>query len=177
MGSNRTLKRTHNIAQLGLQPTNATTGVWTIQLSSGIFTLHKAAASTTSVVNIPIPHGPRGGQPTNEDASPSVIEVFYLVSTANLTGAPTVALNKHTMLGGTGTGVTSSATVANSLTFAGVDGVGTAFGTATTGAHIAVVTITTPVTLADTDSLVLTITMNEASTSVLDISGIAVTYL
>ena len=177
MAGSRTLKRTFNVGQLGMNAANATTGVWTIQLSSGLYSLHKAAAGTTSVVNIPVPHGPRGGVPWNEDAAISIIEMIYLVGTANLTSAPTVALNKQLYLASGGTGVASTSTVANTLTFSGVDTVGTAFGNSTTGAHVAVATITTPVTLQDQESLIYTITMNEGATSVLDIFGICVTYL
>lgn len=173
MPQSRTLKRSYNAAQLGLQVGNATTGVWATQLSAGIYSLHKAAASSTSVVNLPIPHGPRGGLPTCEDAQIALIEVFYKVSTANLTSAPTVALNRHTFPGGTGTGTVASTAVTQVLSFAGADGVGTAFAAPN---HIAVVTITTPFVMDDSDSLILTLTMNEAATSVLDIFGITVTY-
>lgn len=177
MPANRTLKRSYNVAQLGFQLGNATTGAWTTQLSSGLYSLHKAAAGTTSVLNIPIPHAPRGGNPTNEDAQVSIVEIFYLVSTANLTSAPTIACNKQTYPGGTGTGFVANATVTQVLSFAGVDTVGTAFGAGAAGSHIAVMTISTPITLIDTDSLIATITMNEGATSVLDIFGITVTYI
>jgi hypothetical protein len=174
MPSARTLKRSYSAAQLGLQAGNATTGVWATQLSSNIYSLHKAAAATTSVVNLGIPGGPRGGIPTNEDAQVSIIEVFYKVSTANLTSAPTAILNLLTMPGGTGTGIVARSAVTQVLTFAGVDTVGT---TSTNGDHIAVVTITTPFTMLDSDHLNLSLTMNEAATSVLDIFGITVTYV
>jgi hypothetical protein len=158
---------------------NATTGVWTLALSAagapaGSITLHKAAAATTSVLHIPIPMAPRGDP--NEDAQPSIIEAFYLVTTANLTGAPTAVLNKMSYPGGAGTGLAALAAATQSLTFAGVDGVGTVAGAAAAGSHIAVVTITTPATLADSDDLALQLTMNEAATSVLDFFGITVTY-
>lgn len=177
MPNSRTLKRSYNVAQLGMSPTNFTTGVWTTQLSSGLFSLHKAAAGTTSVVNIPVPHHPRGGLPTNEDAAISIIEVFYLVSTANLTSAPTAVLARHTQPGGLGTGFVAEAAITQVLSFAGVDTVGTAFGAGAAGSHIAVVTVTTPSTLPDTDALVVELTMNENAASVLDIFGISVTYL
>lgn len=173
----RTLKRSYNVAQLGLQPTNILTGVWTVQLSSGLYSLHKAAAGTVSVANIPIPHAPRGGTPTNEDAQVSLIEIFYLVSTANLTSAPTAVVNKQTYPGGTGTGFVATAAVAQALTFAGVDTVGTAFGAGAAGSHIAVITPTVPATLTDTESLIVALTVNEGATSVLDLFGITVTYL
>jgi hypothetical protein len=177
MALSRTLKRSYNAAQLRLAPGNATTGVWTTQLSAGLYSLHKAAVATTSVVNIPIPHGPRGGVPTNEDAQIALLELFYLVSTANLTSAPTAVLNKLTLPGGAVTsGFAANAVVAQVLSFSGVDTVGTVSGAGQAGSHIAVVTVTVPFTLNDADSLILTITMNEAATSVLDLFGLAVTY-
>src|SRR5438128_176372 len=121
MPNSRTLKRSFNVAHLGVQLQNFTTGVWTTQLSSGLFSMHKAAAASTSVLNIPIPHGPRGGIPTNEDGQVSIIEMFYLVGTANLTSAPTAAMNRHTFPGGTGTGfVAVTTTPTATVTFAGV---------------------------------------------------------
>ena len=178
----RTLRRVFNCLQLGMTGANATTGVWTLTLSaaavpSGYVNLNKAAASTNSVVHFNIPHGPRGGLPTNEDGQVSVIEVFYQVTTANLSSAPTAVLNKYTTPGGTGTGLAALAAVTQSLTFAGVDTVGTVAGAGTAGAHIAVITVTTPFTLADYENLALQLTMNEAATSVLNITGVAVTYL
>lgn len=177
----RTLRRAFNCLQLGMTAANATTGAWTLALSSaavpsGMVNLHKVAAGTTSVVHFNIPHGPRGGLPTNEDAQVVTIEVFYQVTTANLTSAPTAVLNKYTTPGATGTGLGALAAVTQVLSFAGVDSVGTAAGAGSAGAHIAVITITTPFTLADYENLALQLTMNEAATSVLDITGIAVTY-
>lgn len=178
----RTLRRNFNCAQLGITAANATTGVWTLALSSagvpsGMFNLHKAAAASTSVVHITIPHGPRGGLPTNEDGQVSVIEVFYLVTTANLTSAPTAVLNKYSSPGGAGTGLGALAAVTQVLTFAGVDTVGTANGAGASGSHIAVITVSTPFTCNDYENLMLQMTMNEAATSVLDLIGVAVTYL
>lgn len=178
MPNSRTLKRSFNVAHLGVQLQNFTTGAWTTQLSSGLVSMHKAAAASTSVLNIPIPHGPRGGLPTNEDGQVSIIEMFYLVSTANLTSAPTAVMNRHTFPGGTGTGfVAVTTTPTATVTFAGVDTVGTANGAGATGSHIMVMTLATPYNFIDTDSLIATVTMNEAATSVLDIFGITVTYV
>lgn len=172
MAPARTLKRSYSAAQLGLQAGNATTGVWATQLSSSLYSLHKAAAGTTSVVNIAVPPGPRGGLPTNEDAQVSIIEVFYKVTTAVLTSAPTVVLSLNTQPGGTGSGTVSRSAVTQVLSFAGADSVGTAVAD-----HIAVVTVSTPFTMLDSDHLILTITMNEGATSVLDLFGITVTYV
>lgn len=186
MPNTRTLKRSLNVFQLGFssssgatQVGNATTGVWNLLLTSGLYSYRKAAAATTSVIAVPIPHGPKGGLPTNEDGQVSIVELFYAVTTANLTSAPTVAANRHTFPGGTGTGfvAVTVGTPAPTLTFAGVDGVGTAAGAGATGSHIAVATYATPYNFIDTDSLILTFTMNEAATSVLDIFGVTVTYV
>ena len=175
MPNARTLKRSYHI--LGTDIT-ATTGVWGWQLSSGLVSFHKAANATTSVLHIPIPAGPKGGLPVNEDAQVSVIEMFYLVSTANLTSAPTAVFNRHTMPGGAGTGFVAVATTpAATTTYAGVDAVGTAFGAGAAGSHILVQTFATPYNYVDTDCMVMTVTMNEAATSVLDIFGITVTYV
>lgn len=178
MPASRTLKRSYSVKHLGVNIADFTTGVWTMQLSSGIFSMHKAAAASVSVFNVAIPHAPRGGFPTNEDAQVSIVELFYLVSTANMTSAPTCVFNRHTFPGGTGTGfVAITATPAPTMTYAGVDTVGTANGAGATGSHIAVATLATPYTFIDTDSLVATYTMNEAATTVLDIFGITVTYV
>lgn len=187
MPSQRTLRRTYNAAELGLFPASATTGVWLQKLSSGLYSLNKAAAATTSVVNIAVPPSPRGGQPTLEirtwedkydwNALIASIEVFYLVSTADLTTAPTVVLSKMTMPAAGGTGFVASTAITQTVTYAGVDAVGKANGVGAAGSHIAVVTITSPVAVGDNESLVLTITMGEAATSVLDIFGIGVNYL
>jgi hypothetical protein len=174
MDPGTTLVRGFTPLQLSMTAANATTGVWTLALSAaavptGYVGLHKAAAATTSVVHFNVPRGPKSGRIGK-------IEVFYQVTTAALTSAPTAVLNKHTIPGGTGTGLAALAAVTQTLTFAGIDAVGTAAGAAAAGAHIAVVTITTPATLADYEALALTLTMNEAATSVLDITGMAVTW-
>ena len=175
----RTLYRNYNPLQLGLTAANATTGVWALLLSqtgmpAGMVTLHKNAAATNTVIHFGIPQGPKGGLPTCEDARVSIIEVFYKVQTANLSSAPTAVLNKITNPGAAGTGIAALAAVTQSLTFAGVDSVGT---TSTNGDHIAVITVTTPFTPNDNESLHLQLTMNEAGTTVLDITGMSVTYL
>lgn len=175
MANSGALKRSYNAMQLGANVDSATTGAWTMALSAagvpaGTHTLHKAAAATVSVLHLPIPTS------VIEDARPAIIEVFYLVTTANLTSAPTFVLNKMTYPGGSGTGLAALAAVTQTLTFAGVDAVGTAAGAGAAGSHIAVITITSPSLLQDTDSLHLQLTMNEAATSVLDIFGITVTY-
>lgn len=168
------LTRMFNPLQLGLTAANATTGVWTLTLSAaavpaGYVNLHKAAASTTSVVHMRIPPGPKGG-------NVSVIEVFYQVTTANLSSAPTAVLNKYTTPGGALSGLAALAAVTQTLSFAGIDTVGTVAGAAAAGAHIAVITVTTPAALGDYENLALQLTMNEAATSVLDITGMAVTW-
>src|SRR5687767_1402277 len=127
--------RFFNAADLALTPSNATTGVWASQLASNEYTLHKAAAATTSVVNIPVPRAPMGNY--TEDAPVSVIRIGYNVTTAALSSAPTVILNKLTM--GASNGQLTRAAVTQTLTFGGLDSVGTAV-----GEHFAIVTITTP---------------------------------
>lgn len=169
MANAKATTRFFSAADLGLTAANATTGVWASQLAANIYSLHKAAAATTSVVNIPIPPSPRS-EP-NDDAQPSVIKVYYKVATADLSAAPTAVLNQITAP--TGTGIVARAAVTQVLSFGGVDAVGT---TATAGDHIAIVTVTTPATKPDTDAYVLALTMNEAATSVLDIFGAQVTY-
>jgi len=159
-------KRTLNTAEIPLLPSNFFTGVWTPQNSGNIYTMHKAAAATTTVAIIPVPKAQQGG--FEADAKPSVIEVNYLVTTAALTSAPTAVLNKLTK---NTDGTYTRTAVTQVLTFSGLDTVGTA-----TGAHNAVVTITTPAELADNETLQLALTMNEAATSVLDINALTVTY-
>lgn len=171
MAASTPLTRFYSDRELGLSPSSATTGVWASQLSSGITSLHKAAAATTSVVNLPIPKS--GGGQYNEDKLVSVIKVFYKVATADLTSSPTAVLEKITAP--TGTGIVAKTDVAQTVTFGGVEAVDGK--TSTSGDHILIVTVTAPAQLANTDSLVLEVTMGEAATSVLDIFGIQVTYL
>ena len=179
MASSRSTKRSYNAIQLGLTAASATTGAWTLTLSAagvpaGTINLHKAAAATTSVLHIPVPHGFRDG--LNDDAQPTIIEVFYQVTTADITTAPTAVLNKMAYPGGAGTGLAALTAVTQAITFAGIDTIGKVAGAGAAGAHIAVVTITSPTTLSDTDSLHLQLTMGEAATTVLDLFGMTVTY-
>ena len=149
-----------------MSPSNATTGTWTVQLSSGKVSLHKAAAATTSVVNIPVK---KDNRPGFEDSLIKSITVSYTVGTAALTSAPTAVLNKNTV--SATTGAQTNATVAGTLAFAGTSTNGTEI-----GSFNATFTVTSPAQIADTDSLILTLTMNEAATSVLDITGVKVDY-
>ncbi len=179
MANARTIKRSYGVLELGVNVDTATTGAWTMALSAagapaGTLSFHKAAAGTTSVLHIGIPQSPWGG--SNDNAQVSIIEFFYLVTTADLTSAPTVVLNKMTYPGGAGTGLAALAAVTQSLTFAGVDSIGKVSGAGAAGSHIAVVTITTPAALTDQQSLHLQLTMGEAAGSVLDVFGISVTY-
>jgi hypothetical protein len=179
MAASRTLKRSYTSMQLNANVDSATTGVWTMALSAagtpaGTYTLHKAAAATTSVLHFPVPPSPFGGN--NDDAQLSIIEFFYLVTTADLTSAPTAVLNKMTYPGGAGTGLAALAAVTQVLSFAGIDTIGKVSGAGAAGSHIAVVTITTPSTAVDSDCFHLQMTMGEAATSVLDIFGITCTY-
>ena len=176
MANARPNKVSYTAMQLGANVDTATTGVWTMALSAagtpaGTYTLHKAAAATTSVLHLPVPN------PTIEDGRLALVEVFYLVTTANLTSAPTFVLNKMSYPGGAGTGLVALAAVTQTLTFAGKDTVGTAAGAGAAGSHIAVIQVTTPTLAADTDSYHLQLTMNEAATSVLDIFGLTATYI
>ncbi len=173
MAGSTPINRTYGITQLGISFQNASIPGWTMLYSGGIASLHKEATGNTgSVVNLQVPHSPRGG--SNEDAQVSVLSVFYLVTTADLTSAPTAALNKVTYPAGTA--LVASATVTQSLTFGGIDSIGKVNGAGAAGSHTAIVTITTPITLATTDNLYLALTMGEAATSVLDIFGMQVTY-
>ena len=160
-------KRFFNVAELGLHAGNATTGAWTTDLTANEYTLKKAAAATTSVVNIPVPKAPRGEW--QEDGVVKVIKVPYIVTTAALSSAPTAILNKLTF--DTTNGDLERAAVTQTLAFSGLDTVGTA-----AGDHSADVTITTPTALADNETYVLSLTMNEAATSVLNICGMQVEY-
>jgi hypothetical protein len=156
-------------ADMSLTPSNATTGVWASQLASNIYSFHKAAAATTSVINLPVPRS--FGQLKSDDLGPSIIKVYYKVATADLTSAPTAVLNK--LQGPATTGIVARAAVTQALTFGGIDTVGQ---TSTAGDHIAIVTLAAPLVLQDNESLVLALTMGEAATSVLDIFGMQVTY-
>ena len=175
MANARPNKVSYTAMQLGANVDSATTGVWTMALSAagtpaGTFTLHKAAAATNSVLHFPIPLSPL------EDARPAIIEVYYLVTTADLTTAPAAVLNKMTYPTSGGTGLAALAAVAQTLTFGGIDTIGKVSGAGAAGSHVAIITVTTPSLLADTDGLHLQLTMGEAATSVLDIFGATVTY-
>lgn len=145
----------------------ATTGAWAYQLAANIFSFHKVAAATVSVVNIAIPYDERGG--LQQDGNLTAFSVDYAVATANCTSAPTLVLRKLTK--NAATGVTTSAVLASTLTFTGTNTVGSAIGT-----YNAVATVTTPAALGDDESLVAEMTMNEAATTVLDIFGATATY-
>lgn len=166
MANSRPNKRSFSVIELGMSPSNATTGAWTLQLSAGKITLNKAAAATTSVVNIPIKKDADAGA---EDKKVASVAFEYSVATAALSAAPTAVLNINTV--NPTTGALTSSTVAGTLTFAGTNTVGTAVGD-----YIATFAITTPVQLADTDSAFLTVTMNEAATSVLNLNGVKIDY-
>lgn len=166
MANSRPAKRSFNVAEIPLSPANATTGVWAYQLAANKLTLHKAAAATTSVVNIPVK---KDAQPGAEDNKIAAISVSYTVATANLTSAPTAALRVLTT--DATSGALTASTIAGALTFSGTNTVGTAIGT-----YFATFTPTTPAQIADTDSVVLELTMNEAATSVLDINSMKVDY-
>lgn len=171
----RQVRRSYGISALGLDPNSATTGVWTTQFSANLISLHKAAAATVSVINIPVPKSPKmPSVAVTELLQIAIIEIFYKVSTANLTSAPTATLIRQNQPGGLGTGLVAVATISQALTFAGGDTVGTAFATPN---HIAVITPTVPLPILDDyDDVMISLTMNEAATSVLDILGITVTY-
>jgi hypothetical protein len=169
--------RFFNVLELGLTAANATTGVWTLALSAAgvpasTVSLDKAAAGTTSVIHIPVPRAQKAE--AQEDGQATVLKLFYNVTTANLTTAPSVVLNKVSQ--NTSTGLNTITAITQAITFAGVDAIGKVAGAAAAGSHIAVVTITTPVTLADNETLIATFTMGEAATSVLDITGMSVAY-
>lgn len=162
-------KKWYGAADLPLLPSNATTGAWASQLSSNIYSLHKAAAATNSVMNIPVPKSHATGR--SDAMAVTEVRVFYKVATADLSSAPTAILNKLTAPNTTG--IVARTAVTQALTFGGIDAVGL---TATAGDHEAIVTPAAPVTQNDNDTLVLSLTMNEAATSVLDIFGMQVTY-
>jgi hypothetical protein len=173
-GQNNTgVLRTYGVAQLGYGALNFTTGTWTSQLASNVYTLHKAAAATTSVTNFAIPPSARGF--TQEDYQVSKIEMYYQVTTADLTTAPSAILNNIST--STTTGAITRTAITQAITFSGIDTVGKVSGAGAAGSHIAIVTITTPAVLLDTDTLVLSFTMGEAATSVLDISSFRITYV
>jgi|SRR5687768_3214433 len=167
MANSSARARFYNVAELGLHAGNATTGVWATALASNKYTLRKAAAATTSVVNIPVPKAQQGQY--EEDARVATIRIDYTVSTAALSSAPTVILNNLKF--DSTNGDLERTAVTQTVTFGGLDAVGTAVGD-----HFALVTVTTPTALTEDESLVVSITMNEAATSVLDLNGIKVTY-
>lgn len=145
----------------------ATTGAWAYQLAANIFSWHKNAAATNSVINIQVPYDERGG--LQSDGMLSAVSYDYAVATANQTAAPTLVLRKLTK--NATTGVTASAVVPSTTTFTGTNTVGSAIGT-----YNGVATVTTPTALGDDEYIVLEITQNEAATSVLDIYGATATY-
>lgn len=163
------LTRFLSAADMSFNVQHATTGVWTSQLSSNIYSYHKAAAATTSVLNFGIPRSP--GMSKSDDNAVAAVRVFYKVTTADLSSAPTAVLNLLTAP--TTTGIVARAAVTQALTFGGIDTVGL---TATAGDHIAIVTLAAPQVMNNNTTLVLALTMNEAATSVLEIFGMQITY-
>lgn len=177
MANSSANSRFFTVPELGLTAESATTGAWLVKFSAAgaptsAVSLDKAAAATTSVVNIPIPKALNGRY--LEDGPITSFSLYYNVTTADLTNAPTVALRKYTM--NASTGLVVIAAVTQSLAFGGIDAIGKVSGAAGAGCHIATVTITTPAALLSNESLVASFTMGEAATSVLDITGLQVNY-
>jgi len=172
MANRSARKRLYSVAELGLNIGDATTGVWTLALAAGIFTLNKAAAATNTVLTVQIPSDQK--ESGHEDGPLSSFKMFYQVTTANITTAPSVVLSKISH--NTTTGVVSSAAVPQAITFGGIDTIGKVAGAGAAGSHIAIVTVTTPTALADNEALYATFTMGEAATTVLDISGFEFNY-
>ena len=177
MASSSANKRFFTVSELGLTAASATTGAWTLALSAagvpaGVVSLDKAAAATNSVIHIPVPKDLKESK--QEDGQVASFALVYNVTTADLTTAPSCVLKKFSY--STATGLTATATQTTTIAFTGIDTVGKVSGAAAAGSHIATVSITTPFSLADNESLVATFTMGEAATSVLDITGLQVTY-
>ena len=150
---------------------NGTVGTWVHDLSSNVRTYRKAAGDDTSVVSIQIPKYNGGAFWQN---CPSVLKVTYTVVTTDLDAAPSAVLDKNAWSSSTGA-VTRSA-VTQAITFGGVDTTGTAAGAGSAGTHIAVVTVTTPAQLADTESYFLELTFNAAVDTDLRMQALEVTY-
>jgi len=165
------ITRNFNPGELVLADTG--TGTWAFVLASNVLTFDHTDADDTSTVAIAIPAANFG--PGWQDEIKK-ISVTYTVVTAALDAAPTAVLNRNSWVASTG--VYTRAAVTQTLTFEGVDTVGTAAGAGAAGTHVAVITI------ADADLLnrttlrnyLLELTFNAAATTSLKITGISIDY-
>lgn len=155
----------------GISLTDTGTGTWTLALASNVWSFNHTDGDDTSVVAIAIPKANIGPMTQN---APSIIKVPYTLVTADLDAAPTAVLNK--LVWSSSTGVVTRSAVTQTLTFAGVDTTGTAAGSGAAGTHIAVVTVTTPEHLGETETYFLELTFNAGASTALKIQGLEVTY-
>lgn len=160
--------RTYGVGKLGLTAANATTGAWLLGLSSGQWTLSKAAAATTTVLTVPIPTD--FPKPGTEDSKIKTIKFAYTVGVAAITTAPSVVLSTQVFAT---TGALTDSTIANTLTFLGSDA---ATNGKTVASHVGIVTIDTPAAITNLTDLILTITIGEASTTTLQFNGLIIDY-
>lgn len=149
-----------------LQPLN-TAGAWTMTHAANLTSLNKTANADTSTLVFPIPRNIRPGG-TGE---PQIVSIAaqWDNATAALSSAPTVTVNKVS-INDTTKAVTRAA-LANTLTIAGTDAVGTA-----TGDFTAKAALNQPYTLLDNEALTFEITFAAAATSVVKVYGLQVEF-
>ena len=95
--------------------------------------------------------------------------------TAALEAAPVATLNKYSYATSTGVSTRSAVTQAT-LAFSGADAVGTAAGATAAGTHIVTIAPATVEALDETEQYIAELTFNAATTTVLKVTDIAVTY-
>ena len=150
-----------------------TTGAWTWATTSNVQTFKHTAAAESSIVSLPVPDPKLPGKTQN---APSKITVAYTVVTADLSGAPTAVLNKYSYASSTGV-TTRTAVTQATLTFGGVDSVGTASGAGAAGTHTVVIQPATVAALADNEKYLAEITFPCAATSAVGITNVEFTYV
>ena len=160
--------RYYGVAKLGLTAAHATSATWALGLSSGQWTLSKAAAGTTTVLTVPVPF--EAPKPGFEDSKIKIIKFAYTVGAAAITTAPSFVLSTQVL---SAAGALTDSTIAKTLTFLGSDA--STAGT-TVASHVAILTIDTPAAITNLTDLILTATIGEAASTTLQFNGLLIDY-
>lgn len=146
-----------------LSAIKTTVGTWALAVSGNLVTLDKAAADEgANVLYVPICEAFPKSVPHRIDS----IDIWWATSVAALTAGPAAALYKGT-LPATGVAATGAA-----VEFAYDSGHDTDAERKTLASHKMRLTPTTPIALAENESLWLVLTITPAATSVVKLAGI-----
>lgn len=156
-----------------LKDINATVGTWTLTLASGILSLDKTAADNTSVLHIPV------NIPRRADfygVKITGVNVFAIVTTADLDAAPTLVLSRQDYDLVDATASASSAVSATTIATTAGSGVVV---TADANDRLWGFTVNSPAADYSTEAKCdyhAALTINAAAGSVVKIYGVEITY-